>query len=138
MKPQWFFPAAVVSLGFIFSLNVAYAYPAGSTGSTMPLPQLPTNLNGPYNFNFGDSFENLITPFSSFFNSMKNSIGSQPIVGGPVSPVQVQLPNLNNLNGLNNIGNLSGAQILRFILDWILWVLGLAQQFIQWLLGFVH
>ena len=137
----------VVALAaFAVPLRAAHAYSSPTSG--MPLPVPPTGTSS-FDFNFGNSFQTLVAPFQAFFNSLANSIGNQPIVG-PSSGSNVPAPTINlpdmNLNGgshqldqwFSNLFNLNFAQFATLILNWILWVLGLAQQLIQWLLGQIH
>lgn len=138
MKPKRFFlaAAAVAALALNFSLNVAHAYPVGSTGS-MPLPQFPAGSSGSFNFsdtNLGSSFQTLITPFEEFFKSLQNSIGTQPVVGPTTPETNPSLPTAPNFNFSHE--SLSGFFVT--ILQGMLWVLGLTQQFIQWLISLIH
>lgn len=129
MEPRRFFLAAVVVFGLIISLHAAYAYPTGPGG--IPLPQPPADTSGSFNISLGDSWQTLIAPFVNFFNSLKNSIGTQPVVGPEINPMPSGIPSF-------NFGNGSPSDIVKTILNGILWVLSLAQQLIQWVLGFVH
>jgi hypothetical protein len=125
----------------------ARAYSTATT--TLPLPT-PSTGSSTFDFSFGGSFSNLIQPFQAFFNDLTGAMGGQAVVGPSAvnneTPAPVfSNPNLNIQNGPNILGQwlsgleqLSLTQILAAMLNWIVWVLGLTQQLIHWLLGFIH
>ena len=144
MNPRRFFTATVISLllsfGLLFSLNAAYAYPAGSGGA-------PASSSG---VTIGSSFQTLIAPFENFFQNLANSIGSQSVLGGGSATTPPRLPtfNFNNIQNVNLqtlvqeidqwFSNLNLMKVVTVVLNAILWVLWITQQFVQWLLGLVH
>jgi hypothetical protein len=144
MKPKRFSLAAIAillsSAGLIFASRIAYAYPAG----TGELPSSSDTVTA------GTSLQTLIAPFENFFESLLGSIGTQPIVGGtidaqgPVDP-GFNFSNIQNTNPqqlLQEVDqwfmNLNPTEVITAVLNGILWVLWLTQQFVQWLLSLVH
>jgi hypothetical protein len=142
---------AFAVFALIVPLACAHAYSSGGSGIPLPMPSTGTSS---FDFNFGSSFQNLLTPFQAFFNSLTNSIGSQPVVGpgtsagstNSVPPIPTfNLQNVNLQNGPHeidewflNLTHLSLGGIVKTILNFILWVLWLTQQFVQWLISLIH
>jgi hypothetical protein len=160
-----FFGAAIVGViaififfGAIMPAPQAHAYAVGS---------VPTNIGagagssaGSGSYDFGRSFQNLISPFTGFVNSLKfnnnttinvngmnnaiNSTGfSWPTVNlTPILESSVQNTLSQWVSQFDNwFYSVTGVQlsgILVAILGVFLWALGLAQQAVNWLLGLFH
>jgi len=130
----------LILVGLAFASNVAFAYQVGSIGA----PPSSSNIT------IGSSFQTLATPFENFFQSLANSIGNQPILGGP-SGMNAPLAPTFNFNNIQSVNiqtllqevdhwfvNLNLSEVVTAVLNGILWVLWIAQQFVQWLLSLVR
>jgi hypothetical protein len=147
--------AIFISFG-IFVAPQAHAYAIGST-STSITPDTGTNggpsAGGGSGYNAGDSFQNLISPFTDFFSSLKFNNNTTINTGGPTSgfPTVNLTPVMSN--GVQNLlsqwlsefdnwfYSVSGVQlsgIFQVLLNAILWTLNLAQGVVNWLLGLFH
>lgn len=73
--------ATVVALGiFFFSPSLAQAYSVDTVATPTAIGQ---------NYDFGNSFKNLVSPFTSFFNNMKTTNGTISISVGSSTTVNV-------------------------------------------------
>ena len=142
--------SAVVFVGAVFAAPQAHAYAIGSE----PISITPgaTMNNGSYDF--GSSLQNLISPFTKFIGNLKwnNSTMINVSGGTSVSSVGNDITSAVSSQGQNMLGQwlsqcnnwiyektgiqLSG--IFYVLLNAIAWVLGLAQQVVNWLLGLFH
>ena len=126
-------------LGFV---NVAYAYPIGSTSAPTPtavnLPQLPS---GTFNLNWDNFLKTL--PIQSFIASLEAN-GNATVNNS----IQTVAPSINGDNGhalLQQIDDWTSVKLgFRFsalfgaVLGIMSWVLGLAKSVVDWLLNFFH
>lgn len=154
----------IFSVGFtdaILTAPQAHAYaigsapPAGSVSSMPSTPSMPiiNSINSTdYNFDFGNSFQNLVSPFTSFIDSLKWNNTTFNASGGTSALPTINLtPTLES--GIQNTFSqwlsefdnwfygISGVQlsgIFYALLSVTAWALGLAQQVVNWLLGFFH
>ena len=127
------------------STAAAYAYPLGE----QPISSSNSTT-------IENSFNNLAAPFEQFYQSLSNAIGNQPVVGPQSGSGPEVIPNMPSISTYNlqdmnvqdvpheldhwaaGISNFNPSEIITGTLNGIAWVLGLTQQFIQWLLGFVR
>lgn len=144
---------------FIFSVifaapQAAHAYAIGSVSpNSSPVPgQSATTAGGSYDV--GGSFQNLISPFTNFFSSLKLNNNTKINTGGQTSgfpSVNLTTPAVST--GAQNILSqwlgefdnwfygISGVHlsgIFQVLLNAIAWTLGLAQRVVNWLLGLFH
>jgi hypothetical protein len=155
MRGKSYFFLSAAALGavavFVFTVANANAYAVQSTGQPLggqpSQAPMPTGVNS--NYNFGGSFQNLISPFQNFFNSLQWN-GSTTFQISPTStmlpPITVS-PSLQNtltdpftqfdnwFYGLTGV-RLSGIVVA--ILSIISWALGLVLAVVNWLLGLFH
>jgi hypothetical protein len=77
-----FFPAflalAIITVAFIFSPSRAAAYEVG--------PTEPSSSSQSGSYDFGSSFQNLVSPFTNFFNSIQSSGGTVSISANSTIP----------------------------------------------------
>ena len=137
--------AVFISSFIFFGVSQAHAY---AVGSVPPRSGIPSS-----NYNFNNSLQTLISPFTGFFNSLKwnnnttinpqGSTSALPAVN--ITPVALNVVQ-NSLSqwlgqfdtwfyGLTNI-RLSGISYM--VLSAISWTLGLATSVVNWLLGLFH
>jgi hypothetical protein len=157
-----FFGATIIGVIAIFIffsatmlVSQAHAYAVGSVPSNVGTG---TSAGGSYDF--GSSLQNLVSPFTGFVNSLKfnnnttiNPSGASSAVNGtsftwptvnvaPVLESTVQNTLSQWFNQFDNwLYGATGVQlsgIMVAILGVFSWVLGLAQQAVNWLLGLFH
>jgi hypothetical protein len=163
-----FFGAVVVGVFVvgIFAAPQARAYAIGSVSPEAPeMPVAPTssiNTIGASgaNYDFGNSLQSLISPFTGFINSLKfnnNTTMNSGNVSTGINGVSLSWPTVNLTPVLestvqntlsqwvsqfdNWFYGVTGVQlsgIMVAILGVFLWALGLAQQVVNWLLGLFH
>lgn len=136
---------AVFIFFIIFAAPQAYAYAIGGTSSA--------GISG---YNFDNSLQNLISPFTNFMSNLAGG-GNQSI---NVNGTNVALPKVNvnistsatsasiqNLlsqwvsefdNWFYSVTGVQLSGIMVALLNLLLWVLGLAQQVVNWLVGLFH
>lgn len=141
---------AVFIFFIIFAAPRANAYAIGgsSTGGN--------GSAGISGYNFGNSLQNLISPFTNFMSNLAGG-GNQSI---NVNGTNVALPKVNvnistsatsasiqNLlsqwvsefdNWFYSVTGVQLSGIMVALLNLLLWVLGLAQQVVNWLVGLFH
>ncbi len=158
-----FFETAIVGLiavflflgafGGIFAAPQARAYAVGSTGSGGGITAGSTDLSGG-NYNIGNSFQNLISPFTGFINSLKlnnnttvNTNGMPGATWPTVNMTPVLETSVQNIlsqwigqfdNWFYSVTGIQLNGILVALLNLFSWALGLAQQAVNWLLGLFH
>jgi hypothetical protein len=155
-----FFGAAVVCMIADFAASQAHAYAVGSVAPEVPTPaslattsSLSDSAAGGSSYNFGNSLQGLLSPFTGFINSLQLNNNTTANTNG-VSftwPTVNMTPVLESTfqNTLSQWFNefdvwfysVTGVQlsgILVAILNLFSWVLGLAQQAVNWLLGVFH
>lgn len=145
-----------VIAGFIFAAvacavvgipTQAHAYAIG----TVPPPTTSGSTGSSYDFN--GSLQNLVSPFTSFINSLKLNNNTTMGPAGNITwpPTAPTMPIFKNgvqstisqwLTEFNNwFYGVTGVQlsgIIVVLLNLISWALGLAQQAVNWLLGLFH
>ena len=145
-----FFGAAIVGVITVFVFLVAMPAPrarAYEVGSTT------TGVSGG-SYDIGSSLQNLVSPFSGFINSLKFNESAPTVNANGVSfswPTINATPVLENTfqNTLSQwfsefdawFYSVTGVQlsgIMLALLNLFSWVLGLAQQVVNWLLGLFH
>ena len=133
----------------IFAAPQAHAYAIGSSATA--------GANAPGgSFNIGSSLQNLVSPFTNFFNSFHgNSNGAINVNGTNVALPSVNVSISTSATGAsvqnllsqwvsefdNWFYGVSGVQlsgIMVAILGVFSWALGLAQQVVNWLVGLFH
>lgn len=129
--------SCVVAIFVLRAPDTAYAYAIGSTTGTS------TGFNTTYDFN--GSFQNLILPFKSFFNSLQlntsTTINIHPtsVVMPPINITPVAQNIFSQLDnwfyGLTHI-QLSG--LFTGIYNGILWILGILNGIVNWIWGFIR
>jgi len=139
--------AIFVFIGIFCATQPAHAYAIGT---------IATNTVGSTgsDYNIGGSFQNLISPFTGFVNSLKFNNNTLINPGGPAQsfPSGVNLTSVTT-SGVQNILSqwlsqfdnwfygISGVRlsgIFYVLLNAIAWTLGLAQGAVNWLLGLFH
>lgn len=157
-----FFQTAILGVVavFLFSAIIAApqarAYAVGSVPSAQPagteVPGPATGVSGS-SYDIGTSLQNLISPFTGFINDLRWTSGTTLNPNGTsfawptvnVTPV-LESTFQNTLSqwfsqfsawfyGISGV-QLSGIFIA--LLNLFSWVLGLAQQVVNWLLGVIH
>ncbi len=160
-----FFGAAIVGMiaifiifGAMMPVPQAHAYAVGSVPAGIPTAASGGTASTSYNI--GASFQNLISPFTGFINGLKfnnNTTINPNGLGGGMNGTNFTLPTVNLTPILestvqktlsqwfgqfdNWIYSMTGVQlsgISLVILEAFSWVLGLAQQVVNWLLGLFH
>lgn len=147
-KSFLFFLAATAVAGplFIFGATNAHAYAVSSTGAPLggqPQPSTSSGVNA--NYNFDGSFQNLVSPFKDFFNSLQwNNSATVNIV-----PASTAMPPINISSSLQNtlsqpfvafdnwFYGLTGVRlsgIVVVILNIISWALSAILGAVNWLL----
>jgi hypothetical protein len=137
--------AIFISSTLFFATPTAHAYAVGT------VPSNPTPSVGTYDV--GNSFQNLISPFTGFVNNLKWNNNTTISSGGhaqtypTVNLTPVVASGVQNILGQwasefdNWFYGITGIQlsgILLVLLNAISWTLGLAQQVVNWLLGLFH
>jgi hypothetical protein len=160
-----FFGAAIVGViaififfGAIMPVPQAYAYAVGSVPTNIGTGADSSARGGSYDF--GSSFQNLISPFTGFINNLKFNSGTTINVNGAnnamtgagfswptvnVAPVLESTVQNTLSQWFSQFDNwfygATGVQlsgIMVAILGVFSWALGLAQQVVNWLLGLFH
>jgi hypothetical protein len=149
-KSFLFFSAAIITVGafFILGTGKADAYAVTSTGHSI-VGQASTLTGVNSNYNFDGSFQNLVSPFQSFFQSLKWNTSATT----QIYPTSTVIPSLNISPSLQNtltqsftdfdnwFYGLTGMRlsgIIVVILNIISWALGLILGVVNWLLGLFH
>lgn len=155
---MFFGGAAIAGVVAVFVFSIVFATPQAHAYAIGSAPGGGSGAGGAVTgYNFGASLQNLISPFTNFINGLKGSGNGMINVNG----ASVPLPSI-NLNGVSasvsgpNVQNLlsqwisqfdnwfysvSGVQlsgIMVALFSLLLWVLGLAQQVVNWLVGLFH
>ncbi|HEY5220592.1 MAG TPA: hypothetical protein VIJ29_00365 [Candidatus Paceibacterota bacterium] len=143
---------ATSTIGIFISMSIFFAVPQTARAYAVgPLPTSTQSASGSYDF--GSSLQNLVSPFTNFFSSLKFNNNTTIKTSGPTSgfPTINLAPGISN--GAQNILSqwliefdnwfygVSGVQlsgIFQVLLNAIAWTLGLAQQAVNWLLGLFH
>ncbi len=162
-----FFGAVIVGIvalfilfGAIMPVPQAHAYAIGSVSPAASMPSLTTTGTGGTSYGIGNSFQNLISPFTGFINSLKfsnntpiNPSGMSTGINGtsftwpttnltPVLESSVQNTLSQWFSQFDNwFYGVTGVQlsgIMVAILGVFSWALGLAQQAVNWLSGLFH
>jgi len=139
--------AIFISFGIFAAPQAAHAYAVGSySGSITP-------AGGSSSYDIGNSLQNLVSPFTNFFGSLKFNNNTTINTGGPVQtfPTVNLTPTVASdiqntvsqwLSDFDNwFYHVSGVQlsgIFYVLLNAISWTLGLAQGVVNWLLGLFH
>ncbi len=149
-KSFLFFSTAILGMAAIFIIsapNNAKAYAISSTGQPLGAQSsasagTSTNFDGNYDFN--GSFQNLISPFKSFFNNL--SWNTSTVIN--IHPTSTILPPVNITPGVQNIfiqfdnwfyslTNIRLSGFAAIILSGLSWTLGVAKGIADWLLGLI-
>jgi hypothetical protein len=140
------FFATMVVMGafFVISAPRASAYAVGSATDT-------GSGSAAGSYNFSDSLQNLISPFTGFINDLKWNSGTTIKVNGKpgfTPPANLNVaPQLENLvrqwltefdNWFYGISGLQLSGIVYAFLSALSWVLNLANSAVNWLLGLFH
>lgn len=157
------FVGAGVTVG-AFVVPKAHAYAIGATATTTTDGTSAAGASAGTSYDIGSSLQNLISPFTGFINSLKfnnnTTINANSItnaVGGGTNSTGFTWPTVNITpvleSGIQNtvsqwlsqfdswVYQNTGVQlsgIFVVILNLFSWVLGLAQQAVNWLLGLFH
>ena len=146
---------AVFVFSIVFAAPPARAYAVGSAPTDIA-PGVTTGGS----YNFGTSLQNLISPFTGFVNSLKfnnnttinvndanNMISGTGFSWPTVNFAPVLESTVQNIlsqwvsqfdNWFYGVTGVQLSGIMVAILGVFLWVLGLAQQVVNWLLGLFH
>ncbi|HVM76555.1 MAG TPA: hypothetical protein VMU07_00105 [Candidatus Paceibacterota bacterium] len=127
-------------------IAAAHAYATATTSMPLAAPTTGTS-----SFDIGSSFGNLFAPFEAFFNNLMRSMGgSQPILGPGSTGGTPSTPVITLSNGTSgtapqivnqwftNLGNMSLVDFFKLILNGVMWVLGLAIAFVQWIANMIR
>ena len=106
----------------------------------------PTTSSGfDTNYNFGGSFQNLISPFQNFVKGVQwntsTNINVRP--AGSTAPMINITPDLQNFfapvdNWFYGLTGFRLSSIVVIILTGLSWALGIAKAIVDWLLGLFH
>jgi hypothetical protein len=155
-----FFKTAIVGMIAVFVFSAAFAapqaqaYAVDSVSGAGSTPSLTTTGVSNGSYDFGNSFQNLVSPFTGFVNNLKWNNGTTTINTNGVSfswpTINVTPVSKNTFQStlsqwfgefntwFYSVTGIQLSGILAALLNLFSWVLGLAQQAVNWLLGLFH
>jgi hypothetical protein len=148
VKSHLLLSAAPLTVAAVFIILIGAAVSATPTianAYAIPSASSTTSSSLDHSYNFDGSFQNLISPFQNFFNSLE-ATSTTDLAIHPTSTMMPALtipPTAQNIFGEvdNWFYGLTGfrlSNIAIYILTGLSWILGIAKNISDWLLGLVR